>query len=276
MKTHLSILFLSVFGFLAHVDGSKKDYSLMTYLGVYATQVDPNLSHQLNLPVNLYLSVQKVEKGSPAEKSGIQQFDLLLQLDDQILINQEQLKYLVRSKKPEDEVTLSFLRQGVKKSTQLILGGIKQEYEVTNDEDLLENDLFSNRNPLDLNGFLHNDFKLQELFPYHSFRNVPNLKHNYGRLRNVRTVDDSDEDPLNKKSLSKSFTRQSTNSQIMISDEKGTLEWTERDGQKSLRATDPNGKVIFDGPINTDEERKILSPEFRDRLRKLESNRVTP
>jgi hypothetical protein len=105
---------------------------------------------------------------------------------------------------------------------------------------------------------------------------VPNLKHNYGRLRNVRTVDDSDEDPLNKKSLSKSFTRQSTNSQIMISDEKGTLEWTERDGQKSLRATDPNGKVIFDGPINTDEERKILSPEFRDRLRKLESNRVTP
>lgn len=276
MKTHLSILFLSVFGFLAHVDGSSKDYPSMTYLGVYATQVDPNLSHQLNLPENLYLSVQKVEKGSPAEKSGIQQFDLLLQLDDQILINQEQLKYLVRSKKPEDEVTLSFLRQGVKKSTQLILGEIKQEYEVTNDEDLLENDLFSNRNPLDLNGFLHNDFKLQELFPYHSFRNVPNLKHNYGRLRNVRTVDDSDEDPLNKKSVSKSFTRQSINSQIMISDEKGTLEWSERDGQKSLRATDPNGKVIFDGPITTDKERKTLSPELMTQLKRLEKNIKSP
>jgi hypothetical protein len=60
----------------------------------------------------------------------------------------------------------------------------------------------------------------------------------------------------------------------MVSDEKGTLEWTEKDGQKSLRATDSNGKVIFDGPIDTEEERKMLSPELRERLRELENNQL--
>ena len=50
----------------------------------------------------------------------------------------------------------------------------------------------------------------------------------------------------------KSFTYNSNESQIMFSDEKGSLELIEKDGKKSLRATDPNGKVLFDGPINTE------------------------
>ena len=47
-----------------------------------------------------------------------------------------------------------------------------------------------------------------------------------------------------------------------------------KDGQKSLRATDSNGKVIFDGPIDTEEERKMLSPELCERLRELENNQL--
>ena len=57
----------------------------------------------------------------------------------------------------------------------------------------------------------------------------------------------------------------------MITDEQGTLEWTEKDGQKSLRATDPNGKVLFDGPIDTKEDRKGLSKNLKSRLENLES-----
>ena len=73
--------------------------SKVPYLGVYATPLELEVSHQLALPANLHLSVEYVEKDSPAEKAGIQKFDVLLQLDDQILVNPEQLKFLVRSKK---------------------------------------------------------------------------------------------------------------------------------------------------------------------------------
>jgi hypothetical protein len=56
----------------------------------------------------------------------------------------------------------------------------------------------------------------------------------------------------------------------MISDEEGTLEWREKNGQKSLRATDPQGKVLFNGPIDNEEERKALSKNLKSRLEKLE------
>jgi hypothetical protein len=56
----------------------------------------------------------------------------------------------------------------------------------------------------------------------------------------------------------------------MISDKEGTMEWSEKNGQKSLRATDPYGKVLFDGPIDNEEERKALSKKLKSRLEKLE------
>ena len=89
---------------------------------MYATPLEPEVSHQLALSANLHLSVEHVEKDSPAEKAGIQKFDILLHLDDQILVNPEQLKFLVRSKKKGDEVELHYLRQGKKRKLLLEQG----------------------------------------------------------------------------------------------------------------------------------------------------------
>jgi hypothetical protein len=57
----------------------------------------------------------------------------------------------------------------------------------------------------------------------------------------------------------------------MVTDEEGTLEWTKKDGQKSLRATDPKGKVLFDGAIDTEAERRELPVDITSRLKQLES-----
>ena len=55
-------------------------------------------------------------------------------------------------------------------------------------------------------------------------------------------------------------------------DDDGTLGWEEKDGKKTLRFTDPSGKIIFDGPINTAEEKKSLPPVIAKKLKKLEKN----
>jgi hypothetical protein len=40
------------------------------YLGIYATKVNPNVSHQLKLTENLYLNVELGCKKQPGGKSG--------------------------------------------------------------------------------------------------------------------------------------------------------------------------------------------------------------
>ena len=69
----------------------------------------------------------------------------------------------------------------------------------------------------------------------------------------------SNDDPLHASSDKKFSQIILIRDEMMFSDDQGSLELIEKDGKKSLRATDPNGKVLFDGPINTENERKSMN-----------------
>ncbi len=58
-------------------------------------------------------------------------------------------------------------------------------------------------------------------------------------------------------------------SNLIFSDDTCTLELKIDDGQKVLTAKDPQGAVIFNGPINTPEERRALPESVRPRLEKI-------
>lgn len=269
MKFSIFLFTIGILYNLSLVAKNKDSDSRTTaYLGIYATKVNPNVSHQLKLTENLYLNVELVAKNSPAEKAGIQKFDLLLQMNDQILVNQEQLKYLVRSKMPTDEVIFTLLRQGKKQKITVKLG----ESNLTQ-EDPFQNpnlyDRFPHYDPFGMDSFekdpfLHNPQNLEDLIPF--------LHFNQNRVRHKKILPQkqSEDDPLHPKANTESFSKQTSQSQVMITDEEGTLEWTEKNGQKSLRATDPYGKVLFDGPIDNEGERKALSGNLKSRLEKLE------
>jgi len=120
--------------------------------------------------------------------------------------------------------------------------------------------------------FLHDPQNLQDLIERHSRQPFLHFNQNGGRHRKILPPNQSEDEPLHPKAKIESFSKQTSQSQVMITDEDGTLEWTEKDGQKSLRATDPNGKVLFDGPIDTKEDRKGLTKNLKSRLGKLESD----
>jgi len=269
MKFSIFLFTIGILYNLSLVAKNKDSDSRTTaYLGIYATKVNPNVSHQLKLTENLYLNVELVAKNSPAEKAGIQKFDLLLQMNDQILVNQEQLKYLVRSKMPTDEVIFTLLRQGKKQKITVQLG----ESNLTQ-EDPFQNPSLYDRLPhydpfgmdsFEKDPFLHNPQNLEDLIPFLHFNQ------NRGRHKKILPQKQSEDDPLHPKANTESFSKQTSQSQVMITDEEGTLEWTEKNGQKSLRATDPYGKVLFDGPIDNAGERKALSGNLKSRLERLE------
>ncbi|MBI1368720.1 MAG: PDZ domain-containing protein [Planctomycetes bacterium] len=57
---------------------------------------------------------------------------------------------------------------------------------------------------------------------------------------------------------------------LSYSDDDHTLSITVNDGKRSLVAKDKAGKVLFDGPINTEEERAKIPAEVRDKVNRLE------
>ena len=84
----------------------------VSFLGISTSPVDPILGQQLELPPGMGLLIDYVVKNSPAEAGGLQVHDVLKKLDDQLLVNAEQLRVLVRAKKPGESVALTVIRGG--------------------------------------------------------------------------------------------------------------------------------------------------------------------
>ena len=269
MKFYLLLINLGlIFNTCPGAQNKELKESTLTYLGIYATPVNPSVSNQLNLTSNFYLNVERVESNSPAEKGGVQKFDLLMQFNDQVLINPEQLKCLVRSKKPGEELVLTILRKGKKQKITLTLGKINRTIERGFPN--LDRSYFPfPADPIDRDSFL-NDSSINDLIDRYTENHSFQFTNSLGRHKRIHPRSLPDDDPLHPKASTESFSKQTSQSQIMITDEEGTLEWTEKNGQKSLRATDPYGKVLFDGPIDNEGERKALSENLKSRLEKLE------
>ena len=244
-----------------------------TYLGVRTEGLPAAMSKQLSLPMGLHLSVVQVGPKSPAENAGLQEFDVLLKLDDQTLVNEDQLKKLVRLKNPHDQITLSILRNGKSREIEVVL----EETEITK-----EVSRSASRNRLFQDPFLKDEFfndfwdeRFEDFImkdPGFGLRNnqfYPQVRPNISNRQ--RKISKDLEDPLHQPGSDiQNFSFSSSQSQKVITDEDGTLEWTERDGQKFLRATDPSGNLLFEGPINTDEEKAKVPLKLSERLNQLE------
>ena len=102
----------------------------VTYLGVQISPIDPVVTAQLGLQKGIGLTVNHVAEDSPAGKAGLEKFDILKLLNDQILIHPQQLRVLVRSKEEGDKITLTILRKGneLKLEATLVKRKIKPDF----------------------------------------------------------------------------------------------------------------------------------------------------
>jgi len=60
------------------------------------------------------------------------------------------------------------------------------------------------------------------------------------------------------------------NAQIVFSDDKGELKLENVDGKKLLTIKDPQGKLMFSGPVETQQDLDKLPADVRERYEKLE------
>ena len=251
----------------------------VTFLGVDTSEVPSVLCDQLGLPKGFGLVVDYVVPDGPAAAAGVQQNDVLKMLNDQILTDPGQLSKLIRSYSEGTNVTLTVLRKGQEQKITVKLA----KKEVPRRRAWM-GDMHMNHDwNVDL-GDVGNMDDLKE--------RMSELKERLGEQRGmihdavVRAREEAqratDEAKRSAERSIRTFTRDNgglqrttidlNKAQIVLSDDKGELRIENKDGKKFLTAKDPQGKLLFSGPIETDEDLGKVPAEVRQRYEKLQEH----
>ena len=266
-----------------------------TYLGVAMDQIPPLTRAQLDIPKGVGVAVSYVAKDSPAEKAGLKANDIITKLDDQLIINAQQLQTLIESRKVGDETTITYYRKGKKQTTKakLAKGAMVAQGGARAQPLRLQNGQWQ-RFPFPGGLGMLRQFNLNPQNQGDFQKQLEELQKQLGQLQDMNPEDWQDlfgqgpgnPEPGNKPPFQFKFDfnlpngNQDNNnpgnrfefnaqasSSMTISDNSGSYTLTVNNGKKRFKAKDADGVELFDGPVDTDEQRDGLD---RDLIKKLE------
>lgn len=249
----------------------------VTYLGVETSDVPGVLCDQLGLAKGFGLVVDYVVPDGPAAAAGVQQNDVLKMLNDQILTDPGQLSKLVRNYSEGTNVTLTVLRKGQEQKITVKLA--KKEVprrhadmrhmghdwnfdlgDVGNMDELKERmaDLKEQLGD-EQRGMIHDAVVRAR---DEARRATDEARRNIERIRTINR----DNGALQRTTIDLN------KAQIVLSDDKGELRIENKDGKKFLTAKDPQGKLLFSGPVEAKEDLDKVPAEVRQRYDKLQQH----
>lgn len=271
----------------------------VTFLGVETSDVPRVVSEQLGLAKGFGLVVDYVVSDGPAAAAGVQQNDILKMLNDQILTEPDQLAKLIRSYPEGTTVTLTILRKGQEQKIPVKLG--KKEVpqrrsggpgsHMPGDFKMGEMDMGAMRDWANdvkeqwtgANKDMIHDavMKAQEEVARardQAREQAERIREQAQRVREqtqrMREEARSGDRQIRVTRTDDSGLR-TTNidiakAQIVFSDDKGELRLENNDGRKILTAKDPQGRLLFSGPVEPKEELDKVPAEVRDRYNQLQ------
>ena len=92
------------------------------YLGVMIEDVTPALADGLDLKGRKGALITEVNKDTPAEEAGLEYYDVIVELNDDVIESANDLMSKVAAMKPETKVRLKVMRDGRAKKVTVILG----------------------------------------------------------------------------------------------------------------------------------------------------------
>lgn len=241
-------------GSLGFVPDGPPEMEMVTFLGVQTRPLEPTLRAQLGIAEGTGLVVDQIVSESSAV-GVLQAHDILLKLDDQVLVNMEQLSVLVRTKQEGDKVALTYIRGGKESKASVTLGRREMPKRVSM--------RFLHAGPgMEWSGSAQDGVASISSTGPDNLLWMMDVGRESGARRVIRKETDGDD---------MVFVSVNTDSSaIELKDDVGALELVTKEGRRVLTATDPEGNVIFNGPVDTEEEKAKLPPEVSARLEKLE------
>ena len=260
------------------------------WLGVSIEESSEALASQLDLAPGSGLVVTYVAPDSPAAKARLQKNDVLVNLESQLLVHPAQLRKLLQGRKEGDAIELSFYRAGKKQTASATLGrppsgfgwfdeGRPWRGELRQLRELLPPDAIRDQMQAlrDSLGHLKND---QSKAAEEVRRGVEQAKKAWKdafryssnsawapAAKALRDLQQSGVAVDNNASVTVRSTGQSVKS-IVKADESGTFVLVSNP-KPHLTAHDKDGKLLFDGEIDTPEQRAKVPPELWEKVEPL-------
>jgi serine protease Do len=95
-------------------------------LGVEGGELNATASKELGINITEGFYINKVTKNSGAEKSGLEKGDIIIKLDNQKISTYADLSGYINTKRPNDKIQLTYIRNGQNKVVSVTL--IKNEF----------------------------------------------------------------------------------------------------------------------------------------------------
>jgi len=283
----------------------------VTYLGVETSDVPSVVSEQLGLAKGFGLVVDYIVPDGPAAAAGVQQNDILKMLNDQILTEPDQLSKLVRSFSEGTTVTLTVLRKGKEEKIGVKLskkevpehsefgpgrhrhGNYNYNFNGMDFGDFGMNELKEQMDHLkqrlgdEKQGMIHDAVMSAQAEAQRALDQAQHRRDMVQQMRDqaqhVRDEARRARDEARKAAGNITITKDEDGglkttkidigkAQIVYSDDKGELRVEKVDGKKVLTAKDPQGLLLFSGPVETKEDLDKVPAQVRQRYEKLQQN----
>ena len=278
------------------------DKVAITFLGVETSEIPSVVAEQLGLAKGFGLVVDYVVPDGPAAAAGLQQNDILKMLNDQILTEPDQLAKLIRSYAEGTNVSLTVLRKGAETKLNAKLGkrevrqrrqnrqwrnrknfgfnlGPEFEKQMETLGDKLGSMDFSKIDRTALTDQLREQAQEAQRQAREGAREARRgaLEAQRGAREAAREAARAAREAAREFRVTrrengalKTTRIDMDRAQIVYHDDQGELKLENVSGKKVLTAKDPQGRLVFSGPVETKEELEKMPPEVRARFEKLE------
>jgi membrane-associated protease RseP (regulator of RpoE activity) len=264
------------------------------WLGVGIEEASEALASQLGLAPGVGLLITYVAADSPAAKAGLKKNDVLVELDGQSLVHPAQLRKLVQVRKEGDSVDLVFYRTGKKQTVSAKLGQAPAGLGMLDDERSLSGDLGAlsqQLHDLPIGDAIHKQIRVyrdsldglkldQKKIQVEVQRSLEQARKAYDEAVRYSTNIAASATAKALKELQRAGVlsdipasvtvrsiEQSAKS-IVKTDDTGTIVVVSNP-KPHLTAHDKDGKLLFDGEIDTQEQRSKVPPELWDKVKPL-------
>ena len=216
------------------------------FLGVETQGLEPSLVAQLGLKENSGVLVGHVVEGSPANKAGLLENDIILKVDEQSISGPEALVKSIRSHAKGDKVRLEILRGGKSQTIEATLG----QEEMPGRERL------------------HNMMKRYGQAPEIEFVHPQNSRDEDMLI--MKDILTEDERVGSRKKPPVTQTKTAGAAMMRIKTEDGVITVKQNGDGRVAVVKDLNDRTLFEGPIDTEEQRAKLPEAVRARLEEVD------